>query len=295
MPMHFTSSTSSTDYVRPTDWSSVPAPASNAINILAAVFPTGDNYAVLSVTVIGGYTVDWGDGTTEDVASATQANHQYTYADADLDGTLTTRGYKQAIVKITTQTLGASITTFDLGLKHTGFGASGGGSSPWLDMQINTPAATSITFRGGVESRLVEIINITSCGSVTTLASAWQNCSSLQSLTFPSGFGSAVTTLASAWSGCGSLQSLTFPSGFGSSIITTTTAFSTCGNLSHIENLAVPITFSVASCKLSGTELDSIYTALPAAVAQTITVTSNYGTSSDTPSIAEAKGWSVTG
>jgi hypothetical protein len=51
-----------------------------------------------------------------------------------------------------------------------------------------------------------------------------------------------------------------------------------------------------ASAKLSGAQLDAIYNALgTASGAQTITVTSNYGASSDTPSIATAKGWTVTG
>ena len=53
---------------------------------------------------------------------------------------------------------------------------------------------------------------------------------------------------------------------------------------------------SYASCVLSAAELDSIYTNLgTAAGAQTITVTGNYGTTGDTPSIATAKGWTVTG
>jgi hypothetical protein len=45
---------------------------------------------------------------------------------------------------------------------------------------------------------------------------------------------------------------------------------------------------------LSGSELNSIYTALSAnGAGKTITVTGNYGTSTDDPTIATAKGWTV--
>lgn len=51
---------------------------------------------------------------------------------------------------------------------------------------------------------------------------------------------------------------------------------------------------SVANCSLSGPALDAIYANL-ATASKTITVTGNYGTASDTPSIATAKGWTVVG
>ena len=71
--------------------------------------------------------------------------------------------------------------------------------------------------------------------------------------------------------------------------------FNSCNSLARIEAKNFRFTFSVASCKLSATALDEIYTNLPIAVSQTITVTGNYGTATDTPVIATAKGWTVTG
>jgi len=50
-----------------------------------------------------------------------------------------------------------------------------------------------------------------------------------------------------------------------------------------------------SNCSLSSTELDNIYTNLGIAVSQTITVTGNYGVTGDDPTIATAKGWTVTG
>ena len=53
---------------------------------------------------------------------------------------------------------------------------------------------------------------------------------------------------------------------------------------------------SVATNLLDATALDALYTSLgTAAGAQVVTVTSNPGTTSDTPSIATGKGWTVTG
>ena len=46
---------------------------------------------------------------------------------------------------------------------------------------------------------------------------------------------------------------------------------------------------------LSSDALNEIYTNLATVTGQTITVTGNYGTAGDDPTIATAKGWTVTG
>jgi surface protein len=67
-------------------------------------------------------------------------------------------------------------------------------------------------------------------------------------------------------------------------------------NLSSVIATGMRYAFSVLGCRLDGTALDALYTSLgTAAGAQTLTVTSNHGTVDDTPSIATAKGWTVTG
>ena len=51
------------------------------------------------------------------------------------------------------------------------------------------------------------------------------------------------------------------------------------------------MSISYAGCKLSGPELDRIYTNLATIVSvKYITITKNWGTADDTPSIATAKG-----
>jgi hypothetical protein len=58
------------------------------------------------------------------------------------------------------------------------------------------------------------------------------------------------------------------------------------------------VSVSFANCKLSAADLNEIYTNLAdltGLTGQTITVTGNYGTAGDDPTIATAKNWTVTG
>ena len=100
----------------------------------------------------------------------------------------------------------------------------------------------------------------------TNFSSMFQNCYSLQSV--PALNTANGTNFSNMFTGCSSLQSI------------------------GCTNIAADI--SVANCSLSGPALDAIYANL-ATASKTITVTGNYGTASDTPSIATAKGWTVAG
>ena len=67
-------------------------------------------------------------------------------------------------------------------------------------------------------------------------------------------------------------------------------------NLSSVILTGMKYAIDVSGMRLDGTALNALYTSLgTAAGAQTITVTNNHGTVDDTPSIATAKGWTVTG
>jgi surface protein len=130
--------------------------------------------------------------------------------------------------------------------------------------------------------------------AVTDMSSMFNGCPSLQ--TVPLFNTAAVTNMSSMFSNCNSLAAIP--------ALTTTavtssgnfnTIFGSCNSLSRIEAKDFRFTFSVASCKLSATALNEIYTNLPVAVGQTITVTGNYGAATDDPTIATLKGWTVTG
>jgi hypothetical protein len=61
------------------------------------------------------------------------------------------------------------------------------------------------------------------------------------------------------------------------------------------KHLILDLPSLLPTCKLGATELNEIYTNLPVVVGQTITVSNNVGTTGDDPTIATAKGWTVTG
>lgn len=67
------------------------------------------------------------------------------------------------------------------------------------------------------------------------------------------------------------------------------------GGLERIDATGIAYTFSLQYNNLSGAELDRVYTNLPTVTGQTVTVTQNFGIADDDPSIATAKGWTVTG
>jgi surface protein len=79
-----------------------------------------------------------------------------------------------------------------------------------------------------------------------------------------------------------------------SSVTNFGSTFNVCYSLSRIEATGFRFSFAPGA-SLSADALNEIYTNLPTVTGQTITVTGNYGTSGDDPTIATAKGWTVVG
>jgi surface protein len=128
---------------------------------------------------------------------------------------------------------------------------------------------------------------------VTSMLAMFHSCYSLTSVPL---FNTAlVTNMSYMFQSCSSLTSV--PALNATSVTTGlfVTIFFGCVQLIKIAMLNINFSFSVESLKLSGARLDEIYTNLPTVTGQTITVTGNYGIATDTPSIATAKGWTVTG
>ena len=115
-------------------------------------------------------------------------------------------------------------------------------------------------------------------------------CSSLQSVTLDTG---AVVDASQMFSGCSSLQSVTLDTG---AVTSASQMFYNCYSLQSVVLTGLTRGVSVANASLSSTALDALYTSLgTAAGSQTITVSGNYGTTGDDPSIATAKGWTISG
>ena len=439
-----------TPWVRNPQWLTLPTVLSTDQKMvgLHAIFPLSNFIALVAA---GDYTVDWGDGVTENFAANVVAYHEYDYANTAFNGTLTDAGYKQAIVTVTPQA-GQNLTYLNLNQKHnqtdlqaysSGFldiavssveltdlrvavstpsnttgvvsfnlleqfslinsdckqlnnfftGARSLQSIPNFVTSLDAPVTASVTFidagdlvtlsnhgfrngdsviftaitttTGITIDTLYYIINTTTdtfqvsttyggsavalttdgtgtvvygttmqsmflgcsslttvplfnTASVTTMSGMFNSCSSLT--TVPLFNTASVTTMASMFGSCPSLTTVplfntanvtSMSSMFNSCVLLTTvpalvttavtssgnftSMFNACSSLTRIEAKDFNFTFSVASCKLSAVALDEIYTNLPTTTGQTITVSGNYGTAGDDPTIATAKGWTVTG
>jgi surface protein len=158
---------------------------------------------------------------------------------------------------------------------------------------FNTAAVTNMSsmFSSCTSLQSVPLFNT---AAVTTSANMFNGCTSLQSV--PLFNTAAVTNMNTMFNNCTSLQSVP---AINTTAVTASANFNSmfqnCSSLSRIQAKDFRFTFSVASCKLSATALNEIYTNLPTVTGQTITVTGNYGTAGDDPAIATAKGWTVTG
>ena len=116
------------------------------------------------------------------------------------------------------------------------------------------------------------------------------SCYTLQSV--PAFNTAAVTSMVSMFQWCPSLQSVPL---FNTAAVTNMTSnVNTAPSLIESKMTGCAVSISYASCNLSASALNEIYTNLATATA-TITVTGNYGAASDDPTIATAKGWTVTG
>jgi hypothetical protein len=122
----------------------------------------------------------------------------------------------------------------------------------------------------------------------------FQNCASL--VTVPLFNLANVQNAQTLFNGCRSLTTVPALNLAGiNSAANGGTVFASCPSLSSARFTGLRFTFSIINCRLSGAALNEIYTNLPTVTGQTITVTGNYGTATDTPSIATAKGWTVSG
>ena len=127
----------------------------------------------------------------------------------------------------------------------------------------------------------------------TSFSSMFSYCYSLQSI--PQLNTSLGTNFTLMFNACFSLQSIPqLNTSLGTNF---SNMFNLCLSLAKVD-VIFPSNQSVnlASCSLGPNALNEIYSNLPVATgAPTITVTGNWGTTADDPSIATAKGWTVIG
>lgn len=157
---------------------------------------------------------------------------------------------------------------------------------PLLDTHLGTSFASM--FQNCANLKSVPALNT---ASSTGFGTMFQNCTSLR--TIPLLNTSAGTTFANMFAGCSSLE-IVPALDLSNSASGQLGMFGTCNSLS--KSLVTGGKYSVNyPSQLSAAELNRIYTNLGTASAQTITVTGNAGVAGDDPTIATAKGWTVSG
>ena len=200
---------STNEWQRPADWLPMPTniTATDQIFVgLHAVIENSDNYcAFLFTTSSGQYRVDWGDGNVTLHNSGTIAQYQYNYASIS-NSTLSSRGYKQVIIKVTPVSgnlLGCNfhqifVTTPAQNQIY---------SSGFLECILSMPNATGITFGGStIRHSYCEKVDIKTIGNATNLVNLFKNCLSLQSVPLFNTIN--VTSMVSMFYNCYSLKSV---------------------------------------------------------------------------------------
>ena len=235
-------------WVRPADWLTLPTLQATDQKFvgLYPVYNLDSNWVAIKAQ--GAYTVDWGDGVIENYANASLATHNYSWSTIS-DTTLSTRGYRQAIVTITPQA-GQTLTSITLAVNPTSLNSSW--RPKWLDIAI--AMNNSATISGGCLSlKFLERFRIIGNYIGNNLSSFFESCDEIQSVemtlvgatSFSSMFNgcrnlvvapqlnaSSVTIMNSMFSGCYSLESV--PLYNTQSVETANSMFSFCTSLKTI-------------------------------------------------------------
>jgi surface protein len=225
---------STEDWVRPTDWLAMPTVTDVEQKFvgLHAIFPDGNNFAALLFTTsTGQYQVDWGDGSSPTLHNSnTKAEYEYNYATYDVgDTTLSTRGYKQAIITVTP--VSGNLLTANFQQRYTGQNVVY--ATGFLDCIISMPnhSASAFVFGGTtVRHAYVERFDVKTLGSCNSLVAMFQNCFSLKSI--PLFNNSSVTSMSLMFVNCNSLQIIPL---FNTASVTNMSAmFNNCFSLQRV-------------------------------------------------------------
>lgn len=231
----FDNGQSSTGYVRPIDWLELPSAPAQGVHGLLAVHPNDKDKNLVAILAEGPFTVDWGNGIVQNFSSNATAQYQYDY-DLLPANTLSSRGYKQVVIKVTPQS-GWNLTRCTISQRHTGWGTSSltSYSVNWLDLSINLPnlgAGSTLSISNTLgQAVLLERVNITSWGGITNISNLFVRCKSLQSLNETEWNLSNVTSMNLVFQQCELLESLDCSSWDVSKIGSATSFLNSCINL----------------------------------------------------------------
>jgi surface protein len=223
------SSGATSGWVRPSDWIAMPTITPTEQKV-AALFLAGDsNSNFVAFRCSGNYTVNWGDGITENVAAGVTAQHNYVFSSLSASTELGPTGSKmrQAMIVITPQA-GQNLTSISFNFTHSSLGATTY-TTPILEIALSAPNCTTLVIGGAGGLRLLQQCTILS-HKATNMVSMFSSCFSLQSV--PLFNTSAVTVMSGMFSSCYSLQSVPL---FNTSAVTNMgSMFSNCYSLQSV-------------------------------------------------------------
>lgn len=310
----------SNGWIRPYDWLQIPAlvPRSQVCYLLNAVFPNVDNF--IAVQAVGNYTVNWGDGTFENVASGTTAFKNYNFNNLPAS-TATSEGYRQALITITPQA-GQSLRQVNLSLFHNQSGLISNHSTGLLEIAINSPNLNTFLLNG-LTANAARHRYLQKCTIAENIVSSWIRTFyyssliesvivNLNSATTIEGFlqntfikrvrlniPNTVTNFAHCFNNAINLKEITNLNLAGASSSANLDGFSRLPNLSRFQATGARFSFSVANCALSRSAIIELFEGLGiASGSQIITISGNYGAASLTTAdrnIAINKGWTISG
>lgn len=286
-------------WTRPSDWVTFTTPAANEQKVIGtvAVWNQASNYIALACTTsTGQYTVDWGDGTSTNHNSNTTAEKNYVWGDIS-SGTVTSDGYRQAVITVTPTTGGATFSAVNLDRRHSAISSGATiASNPWLNIAIAAPNASTIAFAYNTsatltasmqlceqinivahsttnmsslfrELRQLQSVAISDTASVTDMSSMFNSCPSLQ--TVPVFNTAAVTFMNNMFSACAALQNIPelTPTATSSTVTNNLglgngSANSATASLNQAKLTGNRWTQSFQNCRLGAAQLDEMYTAL---------------------------------
>ena len=209
----------------------------------------------------------------------------------DFSGAGTTGAFATCVnlAKFPTMTFAGSCTNFSTMFSLCGSMTELPAVIPWSQV-INTANMFVSCYQLGE----LPVIDLSSATTVTTM---FQGCTSLRRVNIINM--AAVTSIASMFGSCTSLEEVTGVNCSGTTAAAGyTNAFQNDYRLSRLgftTGGGPKFTFTVASANFDGPGLDKLYGDLATVSGQTITVSSVPGGLADTPTIATAKGWTVTG
>jgi len=226
-----------TAYARPSDWAALPSisPTDQKFTGLYAVYDTNSNFVAVRATVVTGgstYSVDWGDGTTTTgVASNTTAQKNLSYA--GISSSVTTRGYKTAVITITPDS--GNLSVVNLQQLYTNTPVLTKYNARWLDIKCGSPNLTNWTIGqngGPVFMNMLEQVELVSKATGYTGFGDWlYQCFALQNVIIGANMSNVISTTAMFYN-CISLQ--TTPYFDTSSVTDISYMFGLCTNLRFI-------------------------------------------------------------